>query len=80
MEQFQNYSQNTLASYRESTKPGNYKKKKTSILGIAHILQEVLIKKNEICNGGNSITYTVKFNYRIAAVLCALEAWLVSGI
>jgi hypothetical protein len=43
---------------------------KTSVLGTAHILSESNNKKYKTCNGGKRITCTVKFNWRIAAILC----------
>jgi flagellar basal body-associated protein FliL len=44
LEPYQNYSDNTRATYRESVKSRNYKK---AILGTEHILRKVLTKSTK---------------------------------
>ena len=62
--------------------PGKHEIKelqKTAILGTAHILREVLMQKYETFILGNNITCSTNCRYRIAARLCNIKTWFVSG-
>ena len=64
--------------------PGEHEIKelqKTAILGIAHILRKVLMKRYKTCFTGEiTLTCSTNCKYRTAANLYTLETWFVSGI
>jgi hypothetical protein len=63
--------------------PGNHEVKesqKTAILGTAHILRKVLTERYNRVNAGTSDMSTMNSYIRIAATLCSLGTWFVSGI
>jgi hypothetical protein len=53
---------------------------KTAVLGTAHTLGEVLMYKHKEFNIADSAICTVNSTCRVAAALCTLETWFVSGI
>jgi hypothetical protein len=66
-----------------STIPGNHEFKelqKTAILGTAHILRRVLMKKYIGTNARTSDMGAINRSDRIAATLYSLGTWFVSGI
>jgi hypothetical protein len=65
--------------------PGKHeinKLQKTAVLGIAHLLREVLIKVQNIFNMGNNITCSIngKYTYSAAATLFTPETWFVYSV
>jgi hypothetical protein len=66
-----------------STIPGNHEVKelqKTAILGTAHILRKVLMKKYIRVNVGASDMGAINSSDRIVATLYSLGTWFVSGL
>jgi hypothetical protein len=66
-----------------STIPGNHdvrELQKTAILGTAHILRKVLMKKYIRVNAGTSDMGTINSSDRIAGTLYSLGTLFVSGI
>ena len=56
-------------------------KKKTAVLGTAHILRgSADVKVRNLFHGRNNITCNTSCKYRTAATLYTLETWFVSGI
>jgi len=63
--------------------PGNREVKelqKTATLSTAHILRKVLTWRYNGVNAGTSDIRTMNSYIRIAATLCSLGTWFVSGI
>jgi hypothetical protein len=63
--------------------PGNHEVRelqKTTILGTAHILRKLLTEKYNRANAGTGDIGTINSNDRIAATMCSLGTWFVSGI
>ena len=63
--------------------PGKHEVKelqKTAILGTAHTLRKVLMYKYNRFNTETDYIGTMNSNNRIAATLCSLMTWFVSGI
>jgi hypothetical protein len=52
----------------------------TSILGIAHVLRNVLMLKHTTFNIGINITCSIRCNYRMATTLRTLVTRFVSGM
>jgi hypothetical protein len=52
----------------------------TAILGTAHTLREVLMCRCGTFSMGANIRCAMNCAHRIAATLCTLETWLVSGV
>jgi hypothetical protein len=66
-----------------STTPGNHEVKelqKTAILGTAHILRKVLMKKYIRANTEASDMGAINSSDKLAATLYSLGTWFVSGI
>jgi hypothetical protein len=66
-----------------STIPGKHdvrELQKTSVLGTAHIIRNVLVSKYTRANAETSYVGTIHSSDRIATTLYSLGTWFVSGI